>query len=189
MHHLVGESKWAHSCFRDASTALPGIADGKPYAAIFQPSTVTLVVVLETPGGVKLADQRQLSSLMFTCVFCLLKGERPRYVGDSACERRKDLWKTSRKLESRGLLSFKYWHTFVQNGITGISHIFLTAVEVSRTETANIFPLMNFFIMSHQQILLSCQPTISPTLTLQLLKVSLLLHTADVQCHYKLMVK
>lgn len=104
MHHLVGESKWAHPCFRDASTALPGVADGKPYAAVFQPSAVTLVVVLETPGRVKLANQRQLSSLTFTCVFCLLEGERPRYVGDGACERRKDLWKTSRKLESSGFV-------------------------------------------------------------------------------------
>lgn len=145
MHHLVGESKWAHPCFRDASTVLPGVADGKPYAAVFQPSTVTLVVLLETPGGVKLADQRQRSSLTLTCVFCLLVGERPRYVGDSACERRKDIRKTSRKLESSGLLSFKCWHTFVQNGITGMSHIFLTAVEVSRTETAKFFPTDELF--------------------------------------------
>lgn len=89
MHHLVGESKWVHPCIRDTPTVLPGVDDGKPYAAVFQPSTITLVEVLETPGGVKLADQRQLSSLMFTCVFCLLEGERAWFVEDRTCGRRR----------------------------------------------------------------------------------------------------
>lgn len=90
MHRLVGESKRAHPRFRDASTPLSGVADWKPYAAVSQPSAVTLVIILETPGGVQLADQRQLSSLTFACAFRLLEGERPRYIVDGACEGRKD---------------------------------------------------------------------------------------------------
>lgn len=90
MHHLARESKRANSCFGDASTALPGVAYRKPRTAVFQPPAVTLVVFLETPGGVKVADQRQLGSLTFTRVSCLLEGEGPRYEEQGACEGRRD---------------------------------------------------------------------------------------------------
>lgn len=100
MHRLVGESKWAHPRLGDASAALPGAADGKAHAAVFQPSAVALVVLLEAPGGVKLADQRQLGALTSTRLLRLLEGEGARYVGDRACERR-DSWKR----QSSGSLS------------------------------------------------------------------------------------
>ena len=85
MGHLVREPEWAHPCLRDASAAPPGVADGEPHAAVIQPSAVTLVIVSEVPGGIKLADQRQLGALMFTRMSCLLEGESPWYVEDRAC--------------------------------------------------------------------------------------------------------
>lgn len=92
MHRLVGESERAHAGLGDAATALPGAADGKAHAAVSQPAAVALVVVLETPGGVKLADQRQLGSLTSAGAFRLLEGEGARYVGDGACGRSRDSW-------------------------------------------------------------------------------------------------
>lgn len=90
MCYFVGESEGAHPSFWETSTIFPWVANGKPDAAVFKPSAVTLVVVLETPGGVKLADQRQLGSLVFAGVYSLLKGEGPRYVEDRACDTRRD---------------------------------------------------------------------------------------------------
>lgn len=126
MHRLVREPKRAHPCLGEASAALPGVADGKPHAAVSQPPAVTLVVFLETPGGVKMADQRQLGSLTSACLYRLVEGERPRYVGDGACRKKK---------------------------FNLVCHIFLAAVE---TNTGQVFfPLRNFPITSHQQMLLS----------------------------------
>lgn len=82
---LVGEPEGAHPRLRDASTALPGAADGKANAAVSQPAAVTLVVLLETPGGIKMADQGQPSSLTVTRFLRLLEGERPRDEEDGAC--------------------------------------------------------------------------------------------------------
>lgn len=117
--HLVRESKWAHSRFRDASTAFPGVTDRKAYAAIFQPPTVTLVIFLKSPSGVKLTDQRQLSSLTFTCMSCLLEGKRPWYEEDRACEGRRRHIKitTSQQLIIEGFCPnfpglFQDWWTF-----------------------------------------------------------------------------
>lgn len=86
---LVGEPEGAHPCLGQASTALPGAADGKANAAVSQPAAVTLVILLETPGGVKLANQCQPSSLTVTRFFRLLEGERPRDEEDGACQGRK----------------------------------------------------------------------------------------------------
>lgn len=83
---LVGEPEGAHPRLRDASTALPGAADGKANAAVSQPAAVTLVILLETPGGVKLANQCQPGSLTVTCFLRLLEGKRPRDEEDGACE-------------------------------------------------------------------------------------------------------
>lgn len=87
----MGESKWAHPCFRDASTIFPWDVNGKPYAAVFKPTAITLIIALEAPGGVKLADQSQLSALMFAGVHSLVKGEGPRYVEDRACDTHKKI--------------------------------------------------------------------------------------------------
>lgn len=126
MHRLVREPKRAHPRLGEASAALPGVADGKPHAAVSQPPAVTLVVFLETPGGVKMADQRQLGSLTSASLYRLVEGERPRYVGDGACRKKK---------------------------FNLVCHIFLAAVE---TNTGQVFfPLRNFPITSHQQMLLS----------------------------------
>lgn len=89
MRHLVGEAKRAHPRLGEAPTAPPGVSDGKSHAAVSQPSAVTLVVVLETPGSVQLSHQRQLSPLLSTRVFSLLERERPRHEEDGACERRR----------------------------------------------------------------------------------------------------
>lgn len=126
MRRLVWEPKRAHPRLRDASAALPGVADRKPHAAVSQPPAVTLVVFLETPGGVKMADQRQLGSLTSACAYRLVEGKRPWYVGDGACgNKHLDL----------------------------VCHISPAAVE---TDTGQVFfPLRNFLITPHQQMLLS----------------------------------
>lgn len=83
--HLVGEPKGAHPRLGDAAAAvLPGAADGKPHAAVSQPAAVTPVVVTETPGGVKMADQRQLAALALARESGLAEGEGARDVGDGA---------------------------------------------------------------------------------------------------------
>lgn len=97
---LVWESKRAYPCLLDVSTALPGVADGKPNAAIFQPTAITTVKFSEMPGSIKLADRRQLSSLTFTGVPCLFEGESPRYVEDGACGSRKHLQKQMQRMRN-----------------------------------------------------------------------------------------
>lgn len=72
---LVREAKGAHTGLWDASTALPGDADGEADAAVTQPAAVTLVVFLEAPGSVELADQSQLGFLAFAGICCLLEAE------------------------------------------------------------------------------------------------------------------
>lgn len=72
---LVGEAEGAHAGLRDASTALPGRADGETDAAVTQPAAVTLVVFLEAPGGVELADKCQSGFLPFAGVRRLLEAE------------------------------------------------------------------------------------------------------------------
>lgn len=156
MRHLVGESKCAHPSLGDAPTALSGVSDGILYTAVFQPSTVTLVVVLETPSSIKLADQRQLGSLTFACMFCLLEGESPRHVEDGACERRKDSYKHPDNFSPAIWYHFGITNTHkslvLQVSISLVTFFSHIAVEVSRGRRPSIFPLMNF-IMS--QTLLS----------------------------------
>lgn len=72
---LVGEAEGAHTGLREASTALPGGADGEADAAVAQPAAVTLVVLMETPGSVELADQCQPASVAFADVRRLLETE------------------------------------------------------------------------------------------------------------------
>lgn len=139
MHRLVREPKRAHPRLGDSSAALPGVADGKPHAAVSQPPAVTLVVFLETPGGVKMADQRQLGSLTSACLYRLVEGERPRYVGDGACRKK--------KIKS----SLSYF-----SGCSGNKH------------GPSIFPTEELsHHVSPTDVIVLCQPTISPTLTLR----------------------
>lgn len=84
MRRLIRESERAHAGLGEASTAPPGVADGKAHAAVVQPSAITPVVLLETPRSVKLTDQRQLGSPTSAGVFRLLEGERSRNEGDGA---------------------------------------------------------------------------------------------------------
>lgn len=72
---LVGEAEGAHAGLRDASAALPGGTDGEADAAVAQPAAVTLVVLLEAPGSIELADQCQPGSLAFAGVNRLLEAE------------------------------------------------------------------------------------------------------------------
>lgn len=84
MLHPLGEPKGAHAGLGDAAAALPGVTDGKPDAAVSQPPAVALVVLLETPRRVELADQRQLCALMSARLLGLLEGEGAGNVGDGA---------------------------------------------------------------------------------------------------------
>lgn len=72
---LVGEAKGAHAGLRDSPTALPGGADGETDTAVTQPAAVTLVVFLEAPGSVELADQCKPGFLPSAGVRCLLEAE------------------------------------------------------------------------------------------------------------------
>lgn len=83
---LVGEAEGAHAGLRDAPAALPGGADGETDAAVTQPAAVTLVVFLEAPGSVELADQCQPGLLVFAGIRCLLEAERPRDEENRACK-------------------------------------------------------------------------------------------------------
>lgn len=85
MRRLVREAERAHAGLGEASTAPPGVADGKAHAAVLQPSAVTPIVLVEAPGCVQLTHQRQPGAPASAGVLRLLEGEGPRDEGDGAC--------------------------------------------------------------------------------------------------------